>query len=69
LSHLYLPGGKSGTMAILGVSKAGKLALLATVKTARGAHCAAADDLRQVWICDPDKGRLLLVSDTYPATR
>lgn len=69
LSHLYLPGGKSETMAILGVSKAGKLVLLATVKTARGAHCAAADDLHQVWICDPDHGRLLLVSDTYPASR
>ncbi len=69
LSHLYLPGGKSATMAILGVSKAGKLSLLATVKTARGAHCAAADDLHQVWICDPDRGRLLLVRDTHPASQ
>jgi DNA-binding beta-propeller fold protein YncE len=69
LSHLYLPGGTSETMAILGVSKAGKLSLLATVKTARGAHCAAADDHHQVWVCDPDYGRLLLVNDTYPASQ
>lgn len=69
LSHLYLPGGKSGTMTILGVSKAGKLSLLETVKTVPGAHCAAADDLHQVWICDPAQGRLLLFSDQYPASR
>jgi len=69
LKHLYLPGGTSETMAILEVSKAGKLSLLATVKTARGAHCAAADDLHQVWICDPDRGRLLLVGDAYPASQ
>jgi WD40 repeat protein len=69
LSHLYLPGGTSETMAILGVSKTGKLSLLSTVKTARGAHCAAADDNHQVWVCDPDHGRLLLVDDTSPASR
>ena len=69
LAHLYLPGGKSETMAILGVSKAGKLSLLSTVKTARSAHCVAADDRHQAWVCDPDHGRLLLVNDTYPAAR
>jgi hypothetical protein len=69
LAHLYLPGGRSETMAILGVSNAGKLALLATVKTARGAHCAVADDRHQVWVCDPDHGRLLFVRDTYPAAQ
>ena len=68
LGHLYLPGGKSETMAILGVSKAGKLSLLETVKTARGAHCVAADDHQQAWVCDPDHGRLLVVEDRHPAT-
>ena len=68
LGHLYLPGGKSETMAILGVSNAGKLSLLATVKTARGAHCVAADDRGQAWVCDPGKGQLLLVTDSNPAT-
>jgi hypothetical protein len=68
LGHLYLPGGKSETMAILGVSRAGKLSLLATVKTARAAHCVIADDHHQAWICDPSQGRLLLVDDTLPAS-
>jgi hypothetical protein len=67
LGHLYLPGAKSETMAILGVSRAGKLALLSTVKTARAAHCVVADDHHQAWVCDPSHGRLLLVDDTLPA--
>ena len=66
LGHLYLPGARSRTMAILGVSKAGKLSLLATVKTAADAHCVAADDRHQAWVCDPGHGRLLLVADPYP---
>jgi hypothetical protein len=67
LGHLYLPGAKSETTAILGVSKAGKLSLLATVKTAPAAHCIVADDHHQAWVCDPGHGRLLLVDDTLPA--
>jgi hypothetical protein len=67
LGHLYLPGARSETLAILGVSKAGKLSLLATVKTARAAHCVVADDHHQAWVCDPSHGRLLLVDDSLPA--
>lgn len=66
LGHLYLPGGRSETMAILGVSKLGKLSLLGTVRTARAAHCVAADDRHQAWVCDPGRGRLLLVGDPFP---
>jgi hypothetical protein len=51
-------------MAIAGVSDEGKLTLLGTIPTAVGAHCAVADDHRQVWICDPKAGRLLVVRDT-----
>jgi hypothetical protein len=67
LRHLYLPGGKSGTMAILGVSQSGKLSLLTTVPTALGAHCVVADDRRQAWVCDPSEGRLLVIADRLPA--
>jgi len=66
LRHLYVPAGKTGQMAIAGVSAEGKLTLLGTVATAQGAHCAVADDHRQVWICDPKAGRLLVVRDTLP---
>lgn len=63
LRHLYLPGSASATMAILSVSDAGALKLLRTVKTAKGAHCAAADESGGAWVCDPDSGRLLFFQD------
>jgi len=66
LRHLYVPAGKTGEMAIAAVSNDGKLSLLGTVPTAQGAHCAVADDHRQVWVCDPQGGRVLVVRDTLP---
>jgi DNA-binding beta-propeller fold protein YncE len=66
LSHLYVPASKTGQMAIVGVSKEGALKLLATADTAIGAHCAVADDQKQVWVCDPRGGRVLVVRDTLP---
>ena len=63
LGHLYLPGAASATMAILALSPTGSLSLLATVKTAPGAHCVAPDDRGQAWVCDPHGGRLLLFKD------
>jgi hypothetical protein len=65
LSHLYLPGSKSATMAVLGVSSAGKLSVLGTKSTAPGAHCVAADGNGNVFVCDPKKGRLLVFRDTF----
>jgi DNA-binding beta-propeller fold protein YncE len=65
LSHLYLPGAKSATMAVLDVSPAGKLALLGTLPTAPGAHCVASDGNGNVFVCDPKKGRLLVFEDKY----
>jgi DNA-binding beta-propeller fold protein YncE len=66
LNHLYVPASKTGQMAIVGVSKEGTLKLLATADTAIGAHCAVADDQKQVWVCDPKGGRVLVVRDTVP---
>jgi hypothetical protein len=68
LSHLYFPGGKSATMAVLGVSAAGKLTLLGTVPTAPRAHCVIVDDHHQAWVCDPGKGRVLVWKDELPAS-
>jgi hypothetical protein len=64
--HLFLPGGRDASLAILGVSAAGKLALLATAETAPRCHCVTVDDHRQAWLCDPEQGRLLVVEDTLP---
>ncbi len=58
-SLLYLPGGRSATMAVLRVSDAGELSLAATAATASGAHCVSVDDRGQAWVCDPGGGRLL----------
>jgi DNA-binding beta-propeller fold protein YncE len=67
LSHLYLPGGKSATMAILGVSESGELSLLGTVATAQGSHCVTTDSKGNAYVCDPNKGQILMFQDRYPA--
>lgn len=64
LNHLYVPAAKTGQMAIVGITRDGALKLLATSDTAVGAHCAVADDQKQVWVCDPKGGRVLVVKDT-----
>lgn len=69
LRHLYLPGAKSATMAVLGVSSSGELTLLATLPTASGAHCVAADASGNVFVCDPRNGRLLAFQDRFPVPR
>jgi len=66
LRHLYVPGGKSATMGIFGVSKSGELSLLGTVPTAESAHCVAADQSGKAYVCDPKKGELIVVTDSYP---
>lgn len=63
LRHLYVPGAKSATMAVMSVSDTGTLSLARSYATAKGAHCAAADDKGGAWVCDPDHGRLLFLKD------
>jgi DNA-binding beta-propeller fold protein YncE len=69
LAHLYVPGGDTGTMAILGVKPDGSLQALATVLTAADAHCVAADDAGHAYVCDPKAGKLLVFTDTLPAAK
>jgi hypothetical protein len=68
LSHAYLPGADSASMAIIGVSPSGSAAVLKTVKTARGAHCAVTDDRDGVYVCDPVAGKIISITDTVPAS-
>ena len=63
LQHAYLPGARSATMAIIGLSDAGTPRLLTVVHTARGAHCVTADNLGNIYVCDPPKGQLLIFRD------
>ncbi|HSQ65282.1 MAG TPA: hypothetical protein VLM85_18815 [Polyangiaceae bacterium] len=62
-SHVYLPGAKSATMAIVSIAPDGKPSVLATVPTAEGAHCVTADDRGWAWVCDPRGGKLLRFAD------
>jgi DNA-binding beta-propeller fold protein YncE len=64
LRHVYVPDPKEGMLAIIGLSPGGEPRLLRTVETAKDSHAAAADDRGQVWVTDPDHGRLLVVKDT-----
>ena len=69
LAHLYVPGGDSATLTILGVSPAGKLEVLGSVAVAADAHCVATDDAGHAYVCDPTHGALLVVTDPFPAMR
>jgi hypothetical protein len=66
LQHLYVPASKTGEMAVVKVADDGRMTQIAAVPTAVGAHCAVADDHRQVWICDPKGGKVLVMKDTLP---
>jgi DNA-binding beta-propeller fold protein YncE len=63
LRHLYIPGASSATLTILAVGDDGQLSPLATIPTADGAHCVAADDQGGVWVCDPEHGQILFLKD------
>jgi DNA-binding beta-propeller fold protein YncE len=65
LKHLYLPGGKSATMAIIRVSDSGELTMIGTVPTVEGAHCVTSDRSGNVYICDPHHGQLMVIRDQY----
>jgi DNA-binding beta-propeller fold protein YncE len=63
--RLYLPGSNTARMAIVDVSTEGKLSLLGTVPTVPGSHCATTDGAGKVYVCDPGRGRLLVIPDPY----
>ena len=69
LSHLYVPGGESADLTVVGVGSAGSLDVLGRLPTAPDAHCVTADDLGNVYVCDPANGRLLTFRDTFPPSR
>ena len=64
--HLYLPGDESATVAIIGVAATGALSLLGTAPTAKDAHCVTTDERGNAYVCDPQRGQLLVVHDPYP---
>lgn len=69
LRHLYLPAADGANLTVVGVAGRGELEALGTIATAPEAHCAAADDRGNVYVCDPRNGRLLVFHDPYPASQ
>jgi DNA-binding beta-propeller fold protein YncE len=69
LAHLYVPGGDSATLTILGVGKDGALSSLGSVAVAEDSHCVAVDDAAHAYVCDPKSGALLVVTDPFQASR
>jgi DNA-binding beta-propeller fold protein YncE len=69
LGHLYVPAAGSANLTVVAVGNRGGLQPLGTMPTAPEAHCAAADDRGNVYVCDPQKGRLLVIQDHYPSSR
>jgi DNA-binding beta-propeller fold protein YncE len=69
LGHLYAAGTACACLVVLGVSHGGTLSFLGRFDAPSSAHCAAADDRGHAWVCDPDGGQLLRISDPYPASR
>ena len=67
--HLYVPGAKSATLTILGVSDDGHLAVLGSAEVARGSHCVATDGKGRAFVGDPDRGRLIVIQDAFPSSR
>jgi DNA-binding beta-propeller fold protein YncE len=68
LGHVYAAGTSCACLVILGVSGTGALSFLGRFHATSSAHCAAADDEGHAWVCDPDGGELLRVTDPYPAS-
>ncbi|HTL36076.1 MAG TPA: hypothetical protein VL326_23255 [Kofleriaceae bacterium] len=69
LAHLYVPGGDSATLTILGVGKDGALSSLGSVAVGEDAHCVTIDDAAHAYVCDPKSGSLLVVTDPFQASK
>ena len=68
LAHLYVPGGDSATLTIIGVDAAGKLAVARhRRRSPRIRTASTADDSGHAYVCDPKHGALLVVTDPFPS--
>jgi DNA-binding beta-propeller fold protein YncE len=65
LSHLYVPGGQAANLTVVRVGDGGDLKVVGTLAAADDSHCVAADEDGNAYICDPGRGRLLVLEDRY----
>ncbi|MEP6864793.1 MAG: hypothetical protein ABJE66_29505 [Deltaproteobacteria bacterium] len=69
LAHLYVPGGDSATLTVIGVATRGKLSVLGSIAVAGDSHCVAVDDEKHAYVCDPKGGALFVVTDPFPPSK
>ena len=67
-AHLYVPGGDSATMTTMAIAADGHATVLGSVATARDAHCVTSGGRDKVYVCDPERGRILVFQDSMPAS-
>ena len=65
LHHLYVPGARSASLAILGVDEKGTLTELGRADSPAGGHCVVSDQQGHAYICDPKAGRLMVFPDRF----
>lgn len=65
LGHLYLAGSTCRCIVMLGVNQRGQLSFLEEKPGPPSSHCVVADDVGHAWVCDPDGGRVLRVTDRH----
>ena len=65
LHHLYFPGARSATLAILGVASDGSLIELGNTPSPAGGHCGVSDQRGHAYVCDPKVGRLMVFQDRF----
>jgi hypothetical protein len=67
LRHLYIAGGESADVAIVGVPSSGRMVLLGRREAATGSRCVVGDGRGGVYVCDPTRGRILVRHDDFGA--
>ncbi|WP_109993908.1 YncE family protein [Salinisphaera sp. LB1] len=63
LQHLYAPGARSATLSVLKLTAHDQLQKVATVPTAKHAHCVATDDQNHAYVCDPRHAAIIVYRD------
>jgi hypothetical protein len=70
LQHIYLPSAESAIVAVFRMKRnaANELTLqrLGTADTGLKARCVTSDAKNNIWLCDPLRGQLFFIPDTFP---
>jgi DNA-binding beta-propeller fold protein YncE len=70
LKHIYLPSAASAIIAVFAIqtNPQGEIILhrLGTADTGLDANCITTDADNNIWLCDPRRGQLFIIRDTFP---